>query len=159
MKTTNRFWPIAAFLVFCAIGIPAIIVAINTQRAESAINQYITDYGIPETEVVTISPTSYDLKFGGYNKTITTKKDMARWKAYLENPKNEALNYYYVGDVRKKKNTNSSADTDWSYIFHYQDGKVDASVNVFGTWVDPNDSNTKEFSSRMSYQAPVWVNK
>lgn len=156
MKFTKKSWGIIALAVICIIAIPAIIFTSNKAKASTAINEKIAAYGIPTDDIIDISELSYDFKSGGYGRIITTKKDMAKWKAYLENPKHEENNYYITYDkdnkeIREKKNTNDPQSTDWYYIFHYDRGEVTVNMSVFGNWIDPNDTESKEYSALLSY--------
>ncbi|MBC1605484.1 hypothetical protein HCJ39_12240 [Listeria rocourtiae] len=156
MKNTKKSWGIVALTVICIIAIPVIIFTTNKAKASTAIDKQIAAYGIPTDDIIDISKLGYDFKSGGYGRIITTKKDMAKWKAYLENPKHEKDNYYITYDknnkqVREKKNTNDPQSTDWYYIFHYDRGEVTVNASVFGNWIDPTGNEMKEFSSLLSY--------
>lgn len=160
MKFTKKSWGIAILVVICIIAIPAVIFTTNKAKASTAINEKIVAYGIPTDDIIDISELSYDFKSGGYGRIITTKKDMAKWKAYLENPKHEEDNYYITYDkndkqVRQKKNTNDPQSTDWYYIFHYDRGEVTVNVSVFGNWLDPEDSNMKDFLALPAYSKKI----
>ncbi|MBC1435218.1 hypothetical protein [Paenilisteria rocourtiae] len=156
MKFTKKSWGILALTIICMIAIPAIIFTTSKAKASTAIDKKIAAYGIPADDIIDISKLGYDFKSGSYGRIITTKKDMAKWKAYLENPKHEEDNYYITYDknnkqIREKKNTNDPQSTDWYYIFRYDRGEVTVNASVFGNWIDPTGSEMKEFSSLLSY--------
>ncbi|MBC6316214.1 hypothetical protein [Listeria grandensis] len=156
MKFTKKSWGIAVLTVICIIAIPTIIFTINKAKASTAIDKRIAAYGIPSDGIIDISKLTHDFKSGGYSRIITTKKDMAKWKAYLENPKHEDVNYDITYDknskeVRKKKNTNDPQSTDWYYIFRYDQGEVTVNMSVFGNWIDPEDDESKDYSALLTY--------
>ncbi|MBC1500126.1 hypothetical protein HB943_05870 [Listeria weihenstephanensis] len=159
MKLTKKFWRNAALVTICIIAIPAIIFSANKANASVAIDKKIAEYGILKGDIVDINKLGYDFKNGGYSRIITTKRDMAKWKAYLENPKHKEENYYYGADendelIRKKKNTTDPKDTDWYYIFTYDQGVVTVDMSVFGNWIDPDGTELEEYRALMSYPKP-----